>query len=649
MTTASRRSPRRSRASAASAARATRRSACGAASPCACARAACTRTRTTRACSTATRRVRPAARRAHDQRHEALPQLETFAAIDRERRARAVGARRAADPRLERGLLVGRGAVLARRCSCTATPIGAAASASTRVEVLGTDIDRASLAAAERGTYRRGRRSPTRRPSCGEMYFSRQPPFTHSSATCARACSSERRDLLREPLPRAAAPDRLPQRPRSTSIARRRSGCSSASTTRCARRISRARQGGDAARPRAHEVRAGRRAASASSGRYDDAPEIRVQGRRLRRRPGRRASLVHDRPGLVRRDRAVRSRGARRRARAHAAAERGDVARPRRIRRSSRRPPCRSCSRRCARSARATARIVREDRRRREHVRAARSRGRHQHRRAQRHRRRATCSRAHGIPHRRPRTSAATTAAASISARRRRARRSAVAEEGLSCPLDRAAVACSSSTTARSCAAHHADHRRLRRVPRRRHGAQRARCAAEGARARSATSSRSTSRCRSSTGSGARLHHERDAAPGGDAQRAARRAAGDELTLRALELGAVDFVRKPSGPISLDLATIRDELLGALRAAAQVNLAGVRCSALALVAPRRARSPRAPSAARVRRRDRGVHRRAARARRGRSRAARAARTRRCSSCSTCRPASRDARRAARCA
>ena len=52
--------------------------------------------------------------------------------------------------------------------------------------------------------------------------------------------------------------------------------------------------------------------------------------------------------------------------------------------------------------------------------------------------------------------------------------------------------------------------------------------------------------------------------------------AGDELALRALELGAVEFVRKPSGPISLDLAVIRDELLGALRAAAQVNLAGVR-------------------------------------------------------------------------
>jgi two-component system, chemotaxis family, protein-glutamate methylesterase/glutaminase len=56
--------------------------------------------------------------------------------------------------------------------------------------------------------------------------------------------------------------------------------------------------------------------------------------------------------------------------------------------------------------------------------------------------------------------------------------------------------------------------------------------------------------------------------------------AGDEMALRALERGAVEFVRKPSGPISLDLATIRDELLTALRAAAQVNLASVRGSAL---------------------------------------------------------------------
>jgi two-component system chemotaxis response regulator CheB len=50
---------------------------------------------------------------------------------------------------------------------------------------------------------------------------------------------------------------------------------------------------------------------------------------------------------------------------------------------------------------------------------------------------------------------------------------------------------------------------------------------------------------------------------------------GVDLTLRCLELGAVDFVRKPSGPISLDLETVSETLLGALRAATEVNLNGV--------------------------------------------------------------------------
>jgi two-component system chemotaxis response regulator CheB len=50
---------------------------------------------------------------------------------------------------------------------------------------------------------------------------------------------------------------------------------------------------------------------------------------------------------------------------------------------------------------------------------------------------------------------------------------------------------------------------------------------------------------------------------------------GDDITLRALELGAVDFVRKPSGAISLDLPVVREPLLRALRAAACVNLGGV--------------------------------------------------------------------------
>lgn len=69
-----------------------------------------------------------------------------------------------------------------------------------------------------------------------------------------------------------------------------------------------------------------------------------------------------------------------------------------------------------------------------------------------------------------------------------------------------------------------------------------------------------------------------------------------DLTLRCLELGAVDFVRKPSGPISLDLETVGETLLSALRAATHVNLKGVQL----LARPRFVTSaPRdAPSAAR---------------------------------------------------
>src|SRR5918996_6614494 len=35
---------------------------------------------------------------------------------------------------------------------------------------------------------------------------------------------------------------------------------------------------------------------------------------------------------------------------------------------------------------------------------------------------------------------------------------------------------------------------------------------------------------------------------------------GIDLTIRALELGAVDFVKKPGGPISLDMDGVRDHL-----------------------------------------------------------------------------------------
>lgn len=56
-------------------------------------------------------------------------------------------------------------------------------------------------------------------------------------------------------------------------------------------------------------------------------------------------------------------------------------------------------------------------------------------------------------------------------------------------------------------------------------------------------------------------------------------AAGSEsdnsLTIRALELGAIEFVRKPSGPISIDLALVRAELMRALNAASMVRVAHV--------------------------------------------------------------------------
>lgn len=47
---------------------------------------------------------------------------------------------------------------------------------------------------------------------------------------------------------------------------------------------------------------------------------------------------------------------------------------------------------------------------------------------------------------------------------------------------------------------------------------------------------------------------------------------GADATLRALELGAVEFVRKPSGAISLDLEDVSEQLLDALRAASCTNL-----------------------------------------------------------------------------
>src|SRR5258706_333138 len=51
---------------------------------------------------------------------------------------------------------------------------------------------------------------------------------------------------------------------------------------------------------------------------------------------------------------------------------------------------------------------------------------------------------------------------------------------------------------------------------------------------------------------------------------------GNEMTLRALERGALEFVRKPSGPVSIDLSTVREQLKSALEAARAMNMGGVR-------------------------------------------------------------------------
>jgi two-component system chemotaxis response regulator CheB len=47
---------------------------------------------------------------------------------------------------------------------------------------------------------------------------------------------------------------------------------------------------------------------------------------------------------------------------------------------------------------------------------------------------------------------------------------------------------------------------------------------------------------------------------------------GNALTIKALELGAVEFVRKPSGPVSIDLVSVRSELLRSLSAASIVRM-----------------------------------------------------------------------------
>ena len=64
---------------------------------------------------------------------------------------------------------------------------------------------------------------------------------------------------------------------------------------------------------------------------------------------------------------------------------------------------------------------------------------------------------------------------------------------------------------------------------------------------------------------------------------------GNDLTLRALELGAVDFVRKPAPDEELHADALRERLLGSLRGALRVNLAAA--SVLARPVRARVRAP----------------------------------------------------------
>jgi two-component system chemotaxis response regulator CheB len=73
----------------------------------------------------------------------------------------------------------------------------------------------------------------------------------------------------------------------------------------------------------------------------------------------------------------------------------------------------------------------------------------------------------------------------------------------------------------------------------------------------------------------------------------------DDLTLRALELGAVDFVRKPAPDDGLQASDLRERMLGALRAALRVNLAAATSVLARPVGARQRASAPARAATRV--------------------------------------------------
>jgi len=52
-----------------------------------------------------------------------------------------------------------------------------------------------------------------------------------------------------------------------------------------------------------------------------------------------------------------------------------------------------------------------------------------------------------------------------------------------------------------------------------------------------------------------------------------------QLTLKALDYGAVDYVPKPSGPISMDMTGVRDELISKVKVAASAKIIGAKMQA----------------------------------------------------------------------
>ena len=63
-----------------------------------------------------------------------------------------------------------------------------------------------------------------------------------------------------------------------------------------------------------------------------------------------------------------------------------------------------------------------------------------------------------------------------------------------------------------------------------------------------------------------------------------------QLTLKALEFGAVDYVPKPSGPISLNMNAVRNELISKVKTAASANIRRVKPGKLEPTVPSTAKS-----------------------------------------------------------